>query len=110
MKRTFFESEPAPTVMISRDGLRTPGHAKCVAWLVLPEDNAFGRDHPNSVWTLRQRGLEPDGSLRVAPPPAEHMGVSTEDVLIPRAVIETLPDDGLFNVRWEFTVGATAQG
>ena len=96
-----FESTQIPTVLKQRNGPETTGYARFIARLVEPSDNAFGREHPASVSTLRRSRLEPDGSLKTRAP-FNVIGRPPEGV-VPKAVIESLPDDGLLAVQWEFS-------
>jgi hypothetical protein len=97
---TVFTSTPVPAILKQQQGQELPGNASFVARLVEPADNAFGRDHPDSLWTLRRNRLASDGSLRTSPPPPI---VGVAEGVIPQSVIESLPADGLLSVQWEFT-------
>jgi hypothetical protein len=101
LRRIIFETS-SPAVLRSAHGPDVPGTARCVAWLVEPADNAFGRDHPASVWSVRQR-VDVDAALRISPPPPEVVGA--EEAAIPGTLIHSLPEDALLATQWEFRVG-----
>jgi hypothetical protein len=105
VSRVLFEITPVPAVMKGRGYPDVPGVATCRVDLIEPADNAFGADFPESVRNLRKTRVAADGSLR-SKPPAQLMTTSAEAV-VPRDLLNSLPDDALIAFRWGFAVGGS---
>ena len=101
MGRVLFEITPVLATMKQRGGPDISGLATCRVDLIEPADNAFGADFPDSVRSLRQRCLAPDGSLRSRPP--DQLMATTAEAVVPRDLIGSLPDAALLAFRWGFT-------
>ena len=100
MARTLFEITPVPATLKQR-GPAVSGLATCRIDLIEPADNAFGADFPESIRNLRKNRVAADGSLRSKPP--EALMITTAEAVVPRDLLETLPDAALLAFRWEFT-------
>jgi hypothetical protein len=90
-----------PATMKRRGGPDVSGVATCRLDLIEPADNAFGADFPDSVRSLRQRCVTPDGSLRSRPP--EQLMTTSAEAVVPRDLLDSLPDSALLAFRWGFT-------
>lgn len=105
MGRVLFEITPVPAVMKQRTG-SVSGLATCRVDLIEPADNAFGADFPDSVRNLRKR-VAPDGSVRSKPP--EQFLATTAEAVVPRDLLDALPDAALLAFRWGFTPDSGAR-
>jgi hypothetical protein len=105
MARLLFELTPVPATMKQPGGPDVLGLATCRVDLIEPADNAFGADFPDSVRSLRKNRAAPDGSLRSRPP--EHVMATTAEAVVPRDLLNSLPDDALIAFRWGFSVGGS---
>jgi hypothetical protein len=103
MGRVLFEITPVAATIKERGG-SVSGQATCRVDLIDPAENAFGADFPNSVRSLREKSASPDGSLRSKPP--EQLMTTTAEAVVPRELLESLPDAALVAFRWGFTPDA----
>jgi hypothetical protein len=99
--RVLFEITPVPATLKRRGAPDVAGVATCRVDLIEPADNAFGADFPESVRSLRRRCLAEDGSLRSRPP--DRSMDTTAEAVVPRELIDSLPDAALLAFRWGFT-------
>lgn len=101
--RRVFEIPPVPTVA-RIDGRTVKGTAGFTATVYEPDERAplvGGRRLPLvSEW---RASLAPGEPLRISPP-KDHVGPTT--AVIPRALLDPLPDQATLWVEWKFFVGA----
>jgi hypothetical protein len=99
--RVLFEMTPVAATMTQRGGPDVSGVATCRVDLIDPADNAFGAAFPESVRSLRQNRVAADGSLRSMSP--EQLMATTAEAVVPRDLLNSLPDSALLAFRWAFT-------